>query len=62
MSITERYIKIQRENERLKKLLAFVCAQFEAGETTNLEDERMHELWAWWGEYKKLSKQREVNK
>lgn len=56
MSITQRYIKIQRENEQLKKLLGFVCKHLETGDDVLKNESMIDELFSWWEGNKKLSK------
>lgn len=52
MSITDKYRKLQLENNMLKKLLSFVCQQIELGSEANFESEEAQQLFTWWIENK----------
>jgi hypothetical protein len=49
------------KNDKLTRLLCYVCKHFESGEHMTCDDPLLNELWAWWQEHKELDKQREDN-
>lgn len=45
--------KAMETNNKLTRLLCFLCKQIEAGEHANFQQPETKELWEWWAEHKK---------
>ncbi len=51
MSISDKYFKLKQENDKLKRLLAFVCNSIDTG-GKDVSTRDANELKEWWDEHK----------